>query len=107
MQCLETEAIEEEGKDHLSFLTACETALQASPPEACGVLMPLFHLFMGNAPLATLLNIPPRYPPLNMNLPYWSLTLLPPWHCGPCPAELYPCLDQKALLEGSLRNHPT
>ena len=29
MQCLEMEAIEEEGKDHLSFLATCGTALQA------------------------------------------------------------------------------
>ena len=33
---LEMEAIEEEGRDHLSFLAACGTALQACPPEACG-----------------------------------------------------------------------
>ena len=31
MQHLETEAIEEEGKDHLSFLTTCGAALQAQP----------------------------------------------------------------------------
>ena len=116
MQCLETEAIEEEGKDCLSFLTTCGTALQASPPEACGVLMTPFHLLMGNVPLATLLNIPPGYPPLNTNLPYWSLTLLPPWHLGshsdpngdtPPLAWLYLHLSWKALLERSLRNHPT
>ena len=39
MQCLEMESIEEEGKDCLSFLTFCGTALQACPPEAHGVLM--------------------------------------------------------------------
>ena len=59
MQCLETEAIEEEGKDHLSFLATCGTALQAIPPEAHGMLMTPCHLLMGNAPLFTLLNIPP------------------------------------------------
>ena len=36
MQCLETEAMEEEGIDHLSFLTACGVALQACPPENMG-----------------------------------------------------------------------
>ena len=99
MQCLEMEAIEEEGKDHLSFLAACGTALQSSPPEAHGVLMTPFYLFMGNV---TLLNIPPGYPPPNMTLPYQSLTPLPPWHPGLLldpnsdtlpPARLYPCLD--------------
>ena len=39
MQHLETEAIEEEGKDCLSFLAACGTVLQACLPEAHGVLM--------------------------------------------------------------------
>ena len=116
MQYLEMEAIEEEGKNCLSFLTACGTALQASPPKANGVLMIPFHLLMGNAPLATLLYVPPRYPPLNTYLPYQSLTLLPLWHLGPhldpntdTPplARLFPHLNWKALLKGSLRNHPT
>ena len=74
------------------------------------------HLLIGNMPLATLLNIPPRYPPLDMNLPYRSLTLLPPWHLGPQQdpngdtlplTRLYPHLYWKALLEGSLKNCPT
>ena len=116
MQHLEIEAIEEDGKDCLSFLIACGTALLTSPPEAHGVLMTPFHLLMGNVPLANLLNVPPRYPPLDMNLPYWSLTLLPPWHPGPCPdpngntpppAGLYPHLTENVLPEGSLRYHPT
>ena len=36
MQCLEMEAIEEEGKDHLSILTTCGTAIWASPPKRMG-----------------------------------------------------------------------
>ena len=39
VQHLEMEATEEQGKDHLSSLAACGTALQACPPEAHGVLM--------------------------------------------------------------------
>ena len=42
MQCLETGAKEEEGKDCLFFLTACGTGLQACPLEASGVLMTPF-----------------------------------------------------------------
>ena len=38
LQCLEMEAMEEDGRDCLS-LTACGMALQAYPPEAHGVLM--------------------------------------------------------------------
>ena len=58
MQHLETEAIGEEGKDCLSFLTACGTALWASPPKPMGS-GDLFHLLLGNTPLSTLLTIPP------------------------------------------------
>ena len=115
MQHLEMEAMEEEGKDCLSFPSACGTALQACPPEAHGVLMapPPAHgeHASGHSPEHS-----PRYPPLNMNLPYWSLTVLPLWHPGPCshpngntlpPARLFPCLKWKALLEGSMKSCPT
>ena len=77
-------------------------------------MVPL-HLLMGIVPLATLPNICPRYPPLNMNQPYQSLTLLPLWHPGTHPdpngdtlppTRLYPHLNWKVLLEGSLKNPP-
>ena len=48
MQHLETEAMEEEGRDCLSFLATCGMALQACPPEAHGVLMGPLPLLMGN-----------------------------------------------------------
>ena len=99
MQDLEMEAIGEEGKDHLSFLTTCRAALWASHPKDCGVLVTPFHLLLGSVPLSILLNIPPQYLPLNMNLPHRLLILLPLWHLGPQPhlngntpppARLYP-----------------
>ena len=34
IQHLKAEAIEEEKREHLAFLAACDTALRASPPEA-------------------------------------------------------------------------
>ena len=87
MQHLEMEAIEEEGKDCLSFLIACGTALQASPPGAHGVLMTPFHLLMGNAPLATLLNISPWV----FSTPHESTLLVPhsttPVAPGPLPGS--------------------
>ena len=58
MQPLEMDAMEEEGRDHQSFLAVCGVALQACPQEACGVLMGPLQLIMGNIPQATLLNIP-------------------------------------------------
>ena len=55
MQNIEREAIEEEGWDHQSFLNACGVALQACPPEACGVLMFPLQLLARNMSLAALL----------------------------------------------------
>ena len=63
IQCLEAEAIKEEKRDHLAFLTACDTALRASPPEAHGIMVTHFHLLLGNAPMSTLLSIPPGVSP--------------------------------------------
>ena len=104
------------GGERLPLLPCClGNSLTGLPPRSpWGTDGPL-HLLMGNVPLATLPNIPPRYSPLNTNLPYQSLTLLPLWHPGSCPdpngntlplTGLYPCLDWKVLLEGSLKNHP-
>ena len=36
MQCLEMEAIGEEGKDHLSFFATCGAALWTTPQSPCG-----------------------------------------------------------------------
>ena len=58
IQHLEAEAIEEEGRDCLTFLATCSTALRASPPEAHGIMITPFHLPLGNAPTSTLLSIP-------------------------------------------------
>ena len=55
MQNIEREAIEEEGHDQHSFLSTCGVALQACPPEACGVLLFPLQLLTRNMSLATLL----------------------------------------------------
>ena len=60
---LEAEAIEEEGRDHLAFLTTCSAALRASPPEAHGIMVTPYHLLLGNAPMSALLSIPPGVSP--------------------------------------------
>ena len=59
MQHLEMDAIEEEGRDCLTFPAAFGVVLQACPMEAHGALMGPVQLLMGNILLATLLNIPP------------------------------------------------
>ena len=86
------------------------------PPQSPWVLVTPFHLLLGNAPLSTLLNIPPQYLPLDRNLPYWFLILLPLWHLGlqpypngntHPPAGMYPHPNWKPPQEWALRNHPT
>ena len=77
IQHLETEAIEEEKRDHLTFLSTCGTALRVSPPEAHGIMTTPFHLLLGNAPMSTLLSIPPGVSPFNRNLPHRLLLPLP------------------------------
>ena len=69
MQSLEREAIEEEERNHQSFLTACGVALQVCLPEACGVLMFPLQLLTGNMSLASLFAIPPGHLQQQGNLP--------------------------------------
>ena len=64
IQHLEADATEEEGRDHLAFLSTFGATLRASPPKACGIMVTPFHLLLGNAPTATLLNIAPGVSPL-------------------------------------------
>ena len=63
IQHLEVEAIEEEGRDCLAFLTTCSATLRANHPEACGIMVTPYHLLLGNAPTSTLLKIPPGVSP--------------------------------------------
>ena len=62
IQCLEVEAIGEV-RNHLAFLTACSAALRAGPPKGHGIMVTPYHLLLGNAPMSTLLNIPPGVSP--------------------------------------------
>ena len=44
---LEEQAIEEESKSQLNFLSTCQTALQASPMELCSMLVASYQVLMG------------------------------------------------------------
>ena len=44
IQCLEKQAIEEESKGQLDFLSACQTTLWASPVELCSALVASSHV---------------------------------------------------------------
>ena len=113
MQHLETEDIEEEGKDCLSFPTACRTALQACPLKPIGCWWPSFHLLMGNMPLPTLLNVPPRYPPWicptshSLYCPHGIWALAPIQMATPLPSWAVSLPGLEATLEWPLRSHPT
>ena len=52
-----------ERRGHLAFLTTCSTTLRAGPPKTCGIMVPPSHLLLGNAPISTLLYIPPGISP--------------------------------------------
>ena len=54
IQCLEEEAIEDKRRGHLTFLTTCHTALRASPPEVCRIMVAPFHLLLGHAAVPNL-----------------------------------------------------
>ena len=85
IQHLETEAIEEEKREHLTFLTACSTTLRASPPKACGIMVTPFHLLLGNAPMSTLLSIPPGVSPLQQEPALLTPPSSTPGAAGPSP----------------------
>ena len=59
---LEEESIEEERKSQHNFLSVCQTALQASPPEFHGTLVASYHVLLGHVPTSHLLNIPQGAP---------------------------------------------
>ena len=66
MQHLEADAINKERTDCLTFLAACSSALEASCPKACRILVTCIHLLLGNAPTSALLSIPPGVPPFQL-----------------------------------------
>ena len=49
IQHLERQAIEEEGKGQLNFLSACQADLQSGPPKLCGTLVASYHVLLGHA----------------------------------------------------------
>ena len=113
-QHLEAEAIEEEGRDHLAFLTTCGAALRASPSKSHGIMVTPYHLLLGNAPTSTQLSIPlgvspaeqgpaPQTPPFTApavtgSLP-WSKQQhhSPDWMGPPSPSETTSKVTPKEL----------
>ena len=75
VQHLEEESIEEERKSQLNFLSICQAALQASPPELCGMLVASYHILLGHAPMSHLFSIPQGAPPFPPGPPLGLLPL--------------------------------
>ena len=78
IQCLEEQAIEEESKGQLDFLSACQATLWASPPgtlQHAGSFLPcIAGACADQCPI--LLAFPKEHPSLNKCLPQWLLPLL-------------------------------
>ena len=87
IQHLEEEAIEEESKGQLNFLSTCQAALKASPLESCGILLASYQVLLGHTPMSHLFSIPQGASSLNKGLPPGLLPLLsilsPDLHPGP------------------------
>ena len=75
VQHLEEESIEEERKSQLNFLSICQAALWASPPEFCNTLVASYHVLWGHAPTSHLFSIPKGAPPFPPGLPPGLLPL--------------------------------
>ena len=85
IQCLEAEAIKEERKDCLAFLTAWGAALRASPPKGHGIMVTPYHLLLGNAPMSNLLSIPLGVSPPEWEFAPWTPLSTAPAATGPLP----------------------
>ena len=86
MQHLEMEALEKEGRDHLSCLPTCGVALQDCLPDACRLLMYPSNYSWGTCPWATSWLFPLVHLPPDRNLLLW-IPARPPWW-QPHPAQV-------------------
>ena len=68
VQHLEEEAIEEESKGQLDFLSAHHAAPRASPPESHGTLVASYHVLLGHVLMSHLFSISQGASPLNKGL---------------------------------------
>ena len=62
MQDLEEQAIEQEGKSHNNFLSACQTILYSSPPPLKSALTASYHLLLRQTPPLPPLALPQKTP---------------------------------------------
>ena len=110
MQDLEEQVIQKEGRSQTDFLSACQTALHASPVELKGVLVASYHILLGQAPTSHPFTLSQRTSPVGEQ----SAPAAPPppvpkqsprtkrWHSSPDPADNMPLggTTSKATSEG-------
>ena len=58
IQQFEEEAIEEESKGQLNFLSTCQATLEASPLKSCGMLIASYQVLLGHTLMSHLFSIP-------------------------------------------------
>ena len=80
VQHLEEESSEEERKSQLNFLSICQAALQASPPELCSMLVASYHVLLGHTPTSHLFSIPRGAPPIPPGPAPWTSSPPTPEH---------------------------
>ena len=72
IQHLEEEAIKEESKGQLNFLSTCQATLEASPLESCGMLLASYQVLMGHTLTSHLFNIPQGVSPSQQGPTPWA-----------------------------------
>ena len=82
MLCLEEQAIEEENKSQLDFLSTCQATLPASPAELHNTLVAPYQVLMGQVPMSLPYD-PSQWASSSEQVP--ALWLLPHLHLSLCP----------------------
>ena len=80
IQHLEEEAIEEESKGQLNFLSVYQATLKASPLESCGMLLASYQVLLGHTPMSHVFSIPQGAAPSQQGSTLGFLPLLPILH---------------------------
>ena len=98
MRDLEEQVIQEEGRCHYDFLSACQAALHASPAELKGMLVASYQILLGQASTSYPLALSQRTSPAEEQ----SAPAAPPapvpkqsprskrWHPSPDPVDSMP-----------------
>ena len=107
IQSLEEEAIEEESKGQLNFLSACQAILEASPLKSYGMLLASHQVLLGHTLTSHLFSIPQGASPCQQGSASGLLPLLCMLHLDlhPGPSESITQQTQQ-ISHLSVRPHP-